>query len=295
MKPETFLDNFEVLADAPNGVQKLRELILQLAVRGKLVAQDEKDEPAAILFEKIKAEKEKLFKGKKIKKTEAFTTIEPEEIRFDIPDKWKWVRFGEITINRDGERIPVSKNERETRQKIYDYYGASGIIDKIDSYLFDKPLLLIGEDGANLLNRSTPIAFIAKGKYWVNNHAHVIDSISLDCLRYLEVFINAINLSQYVTGTAQPKMNQEKMNSIAVSFPPLAEQHRIVTKVDQLMSLCENLRRASRRSAKAARTSTAPRSTGCLRRARRGSLWRDGGAYMIILICFMMRRRMWGR
>ncbi len=159
-----------------------------------------------------------------------------------------WVRFGDITLCRDGERIPVSKDERETRQKIYDYYGASGIIDKIDNYLFDKPLLLIGEDGANLLNRSTPIAFIAKGKYWVNNHAHVIDSINFDCLRYLEVFINAIDLAPYVTGTAQPKMNQEKMNSIVVSLPPLAEQRRIVARVDQLMSLCDKLEAGLMRS-----------------------------------------------
>lgn len=89
------------------------------------------DEPEEVLIEKIKAEKKNLFKAKKIKKIDLFTTIEPEEIGFDIPDKWNWVRFGEITICHDGEHIPVSKDERETRQKIYDYYGASGIIDKI--------------------------------------------------------------------------------------------------------------------------------------------------------------------
>jgi type I restriction enzyme S subunit len=151
------------------------------------------------------------------------------------------VKFGEITISRDGERIPVSKEGRERRAKIYDYYGASGIIDKIDNFLFDKPLLLIGEDGANLINRSTPIAFIARGKYWVNNHAHVIDGISEDFLRYLEVYINAINLEQHVTGTAQPKMNQAKMNSIPVALPPLAEQCRIIAKVDQLMAFIDTL------------------------------------------------------
>ena len=78
-------------------------------------------------------------------------------------------------INRDRERIPLSVAQRQFLSKRYDYYGASGVIDKVDRYLFDKELLLIGEDGANLLNRSTPIAFIAKGKYWVNNHAHVLD------------------------------------------------------------------------------------------------------------------------
>jgi type I restriction enzyme S subunit len=152
-----------------------------------------------------------------------------------------WAAFGDIVVSRDGERVPVSKEERSGRAKLYDYYGASGVIDKIDNYLFDKPLLLIGEDGANLVNRSTPIAFIARGKYWVNNHAHVLDGPSDEFLRYLELFINAIDLKPYVTGTAQPKMNQGRMNSIPVALPPFAEQHRIVAKVDELMALCDQL------------------------------------------------------
>lgn len=149
-------------------------------------------------------------------------------------------------MSRDGERIPVSKEERNVRAKTYDYYGASGVIDKIDGYLFDKPLLLIGEDGANLINRSSPIAFMARGKYWVNNHAHVIDGFSESFLRYLEVFINSTDLAPYVTGTAQPKMNQAKMNSIPVAVPPEAEQRRIVAKVDELMALCDRLEAAQK-------------------------------------------------
>ena len=164
-----------------------------------------------------------------------------EESDYELPVNWSWVRFGEIMVNRDGERIPVSKEERETKAKIYDYYGASGVIDKIDGYLFDKPLLLIGEDGANLISRSTPIAYIARGKYWVNNHAHVLDGISEDFLKFIELHINAINLAKYVTGSAQPKMNQAKMNSIPIALPPLAEQKRIVAKVDELMALCDRL------------------------------------------------------
>lgn len=233
MEAALLLENFDVLASAPNGVKKLRELILQLAVQGKLVPQDPKDEPASVLLEKIR--KEKAAKGDR----RPLSSV--EEPPFALPGGWEWARFGDLTINRDGERIPVSREHRHTRQGPYDYYGASGVIDCIDNYLFDKPLLLIGEDGANLLNRSTPIAFIASGKYWVNNHAHVIDGISLDFLLYLELFVNATDLGPYVTGTAQPKMNQAKMNSIPVSLPPLAEQKRIVEKVDQLMALCDEL------------------------------------------------------
>ena len=107
--------------------------------------------------------------------------------------------------------------------------------------MFDKPLLLIGEDGANLINRSTPIAFIARGKYWVNNHAHEIDSITEEFLEFLVIHINAIHLKPCVTGTAQPKMNHAKMNSIPIALPPSGEQRRIVAKVYELMALCDRL------------------------------------------------------
>jgi type I restriction enzyme M protein len=239
---QTFFDNFALLADAPNGVQKLRELILQLAVQGKLVPQDPHDESASVLLEKITRAKTLLSKEKKVRQAELILSKEETEAPFQLPDGWLWARFGDVTINRDGERIPIEKSIRQGRQGIYDYYGASGVIDKIDDYLFDKPLLLIGEDGANLINRATPIAFIAKGKYWVNNHAHVLDSLSLACLEYLEVFINAIDLRRYITGTAQPKMNQAKMNSILVALAPEEEQKRIVAKVNQLLALCDELK-----------------------------------------------------
>ena len=221
----------------------LRKSILTLAVQGKLVPQDPNDEPALVLLDQIAAHKAALAKEGKLRGSAAVKPMADDETEFEIPSNWCWVRFGEIMVNRDGERIPVSKEERETKAKTYDYYGASGIIDKIDGYLFDKPLLLIGEDGANLINRSTPIAFIARGKYWVNNHAHVLDGISEDFLRFIELHINAINLEKYVTGSAQPKMNQAKMNTIPVALPPLAEQRRIVAKVEQLMALVDALER----------------------------------------------------
>ena len=157
-----------------------------------------------------------------------------EEIPFEIPQGWEWERFGNIMLNKDSERVPLSVAQRQQLKKTYDYYGASGVIDKVDKYLFDKDLLLIGEDGANLINRSTPIAFIAKGKYWVNNHAHVLDVCSGMALSYVALFINAISLVDYVTGTAQPKMNQEKMNSILLAIPPVKEQHRILEKMSMV-------------------------------------------------------------
>lgn len=246
--PDTFRDDARFALDAlpaltarPDQIKHLRQTILNVAVRGKLVPQDPNDEPASELLETIASFKEQNVNGRTRRRTERIQLLENENSPFDPPSGWVWVAFGDIVLPRDGERIPVSKEERNRRAKIYDYYGASGVIDKIDNYLFDKPLLLIGEDGANLINRSTPIAFIARGKYWVNNHAHVLDGPSEGYLRYLELFINAIDLKPYVTGTAQPKMNQAKMNSIPVALPPLAEQHRIVAKVDELMALCDRL------------------------------------------------------
>ena len=199
-------------------------------------------EPASVLLEKIAEEKARLAKEGKIKKQKKLPEISEDEKQFKLPNGWVFTRFGDTLINRDAERVPLSVEERKHRRGEYDYYGASGVIDSIDDYLFDKPLLLIGEDGANLINRATPIAFIARGKYWVNNHAHVLDSIDEIILEYVALHINAISLEPYITGTAQPKMNQAKMNSIVLALPPLAEQHRIVAKVDELMALCDALK-----------------------------------------------------
>ena len=219
--------------------RELRNSILQYAIQGKLVEQRREEGTGEELYIKILAHKKTLLNGKKEGKLSS-EQIKEDELLFDIPSTWKWVRFGHIMINRDAERIPLSVDERKTLAKVYDYYGASGIIDKVDNYLFDKKLLLIGEDGANLLARSTPIAFLAQGKYWVNNHAHVLDcNENLLCLEYVMWFINAINLAPYVTGTAQPKMNQQKMNSIPVALPPFAEQKRIVARIEEILPLID--------------------------------------------------------
>ena len=225
----------------------LKRSLLQEAITGRLVPQRAEEGSAETLYEEIRQEKARLIAEKKLKKTKPLPPVTEEEQLFPIPASWKWVRLGSIMINRDSERVPLSVAQRAPLKKIYDYYGASGVIDKVDNYLFDKTLLLIGEDGANLLTRSKPIAFLATGKYWVNNHAHVLDCpASLLNLKYVMFFINAINLSPYVTGTAQPKMNQEKMNSILIPLPPLAEQKRIVDKLEELLALAERIREARR-------------------------------------------------
>ena len=141
--------------------------------------------------------------------------------------------------NRDSERVPLSLGVRSKQEnKIYDYYGATGVVDKVDGYLFDERLLLIGEDGANLLSRSKDNAFFAEGKYWVNNHAHILDCSEKEVLDYVAFLINSMSLEDYITGSAQPKLNQDNLNKIEIPLPPLEEQEEIVKKVEELLSLC---------------------------------------------------------
>lgn len=221
--------------------EDMKKSILQMAMQGKLVEQRPEEGTADELYEQIVAEKAQRIKEGKIKKEKPIDFVLSDEIPWDLPENWKWVRFRDITINRDAERVPLSVSEREHLEKKYDYYGASGVIDKVDKYLFTEDLVLIGEDGANLLSRSTPIAFIATGKYWVNNHAHVIECCKGVFIKYFVYYINAISLAKYVTGTAQPKMNQARMNGIWIPLPPLEEQKRIVAKIEELLPYCDQL------------------------------------------------------
>ena len=240
----------------------LRQKILDLAIRGKLVPQDPNDEPAEVLLERIREQKQQMLKEGKLKKKDikndtiifkgednlhyekfqdgTVKCIE-DEIPFEVPEGWEWTRFSAITINRDRERRPISSSQRTNVAKIYDYYGASGKIDKIDRYIFRERLLLIGEDGANLVTRSKPIAFFAEGQYWVNNHAHCIDATDKFILEYLCFYINAISLEKYVTGSAQPKMTQDNMNSILIPLPPYSEQKHMSQRLNEVMYTVDNI------------------------------------------------------
>ena len=150
-----------------------------------------------------------------------------------IPNGWCWTTFKDATVNFDGQRVPIKKEDRERRSGEYPYYGASGVIDDIDDFLFDGEFLLVAEDGANLLSRSTPIAFRASGKFWVNNHAHVVQPANGVALRFIEYYLNSIDLKFFVSGSAQPKLNQANLNKIPIPLPSLPEQHRIVAEIEK--------------------------------------------------------------
>lgn len=176
------------------------------------------------------------------KKTVTDGCVHTPHYQQDVPKGWCLTDIGELLVNRDGERKPISSAIRSKQiNKIYDYYGAAGIIDKVDNYLFDERLLLVGEDGANLLSRSKNNAFFAEGKYWVNNHAHVLDATDKKLLDFVAIVINSMKLDDYITGSAQPKLSQDNLNKIPIILPPLSEQQRIIAEIERWFSLIDQI------------------------------------------------------
>ena len=138
---------------------------------------------------------------------------------------WTISRFEELSINFDGKRRPVKESDR--RPGTFPYYGASGIVDRVDGYLFDGEYLLIAEDGENLRTRQTPIAFLATGKFWVNNHAHIVAGNERADTRFLMYALRHIGIDTYLTGAVMPKLTQGNLNRIEVRHPPIREQRAI--------------------------------------------------------------------
>ena len=140
----------------------------------------------------------------------------------------KEYRFGEVTINFDKKRVPLSGAQREKRQGNFRYYGAQGVIDHIDDFIFDGTYLLIAEDGENLKSKKQNIAQVVDGQFWVNNHAHIVQGNELCNTRYLCYLLNSMDLSGYITGSAQPKLSQANLNTVTLFLPDIAVQERIV-------------------------------------------------------------------
>jgi type I restriction enzyme S subunit len=149
------------------------------------------------------------------------------------------VSLDDISENFDSLRKPVTSGARDKGD--VPYYGASGIVDYVKDYIFDGDYLLVSEDGANLTARVTPIAFSISGKTWVNNHAHVLRFEKYATRRFVEMYLNSIDLSSYITGAAQPKLNQKNLNKIEIPLPSLEEQERIVAILDRFDSLCNSI------------------------------------------------------
>ncbi|HIF9279785.1 TPA: restriction endonuclease subunit S [Photobacterium damselae] len=140
---------------------------------------------------------------------------------------WPLKRISEVANFENNKRIPLKSLDREKRQGIYPYYGASGVVDHIDDFIFDGRYLLISEDGENLRTRNTPIAFQASGKFWVNNHAHILSEKEEGILDYLEYYFSVLNIGAYITGAVQPKLNKANLDKIEIPIPPKDERLKL--------------------------------------------------------------------
>ena len=140
--------------------------------------------------------------------------------------EWKTYKLRDVVNILDYKRIPLSSRQREQRRGKYPYYGAQGIIDYIDDYIFDGTYLLVAEDGENLRSKKQHIAQLVSGKYWVNNHAHILESNGLCDIRYICYLLNVFDISGYITGSAQPKFNQAKLNGMMIPIPKLELQKK---------------------------------------------------------------------
>lgn len=146
----------------------------------------------------------------------------------------EWITSGleELSVNFDGKRKPVKESDR--RPGPYPYYGASGVVDHVDDYLFDGEYLLVAEDGENLRTRQTPIAFLARGRFWVNNHAHIITGNERADTRFLMYALRHVDIDAYLTGAVMPKLTQGNLKRIEVAHPPLDEQRAIAAVLGAL-------------------------------------------------------------
>uniref|UniRef100_UPI003B9FF9C2 restriction endonuclease subunit S n=1 Tax=Morganella morganii TaxID=582 RepID=UPI003B9FF9C2 len=151
----------------------------------------------------------------------------------------EWKTLGELAENLDSKRKPITSGLRETGK--IPYYGASGIVDYVRDYIFDGDYLLVSEDGANLIARNTPIAFSISGKTWVNNHAHVLKFETYAERKYVEYYLNSIDLTSYISGAAQPKLNKKNLESIKIPNPAPKEKERIVAILDKFDTLTNSI------------------------------------------------------
>ncbi|HIH0816960.1 TPA: restriction endonuclease subunit S [Vibrio cholerae] len=151
-----------------------------------------------------------------------------------MSSNWPLKKISDVAYFRNNKRIPLKSLDRAKRQGEFPYYGASGIVDYIDDYIFDGSYLLISEDGENLRTRKTPIAFQAHGKFWVNNHAHILEEKEEGILDYLEYYFSTLDLTPYITGAVQPKLNKANLDAIEIPIPPIDERRSINRTLNHL-------------------------------------------------------------
>ncbi len=231
MDTKTFLDNIRNIVDAPNGIAELRELILQLAVKGKLATQDGNDIPASALIKDIAKERKTLIADGLIRKQKVLPTIEETEKQHLLPKGWEWARIGHLITLEYGKGLPAKDRNDEGDVPVY---GSNGVVGKHDAFIVDKPSIIVGRKGSSgALN-------IAREACWPTDVTYyVIPPRAID-LDYCFILLQSLRLDAFGKGI-KPGLNRNEAYMLVVSLPPLEEQKRIVAKVDQLMALCDQL------------------------------------------------------
>ena len=219
--------------------EDMKKSILQQAIQGKLVEQRPEEGTAQELYEQIQAEKQRLIKEGKIKKEKPLPEITEDEKPFEIPEGWMWVRLGQIFNLQAGKNITAANIYDEPSEKHkYLCYGGNGVRGYVSSFNREGNFALIGRQGALCGNIN-----IANGQFYATEHAVVVDHYNLTDVLWGARFLKALNLNQYATATAQPGLAVSNIIKVLIPLPPLAEQKRIVEKLEELLAMCERLKR----------------------------------------------------
>ena len=219
--------------------EDMKKSILQQAIQGRLVEQRPEEGTAQELYEQIQAEKQRLIKEGKIKKEKPLPEVTEEEKPFEIPEGWMWVRLGQIFNLQAGKNITAANIYDEPSEKHkYLCYGGNGVRGYVSSFNREGNFALIGRQGALCGNIN-----IANGQFYATEHAVVVDHYNLTDVLWGARFLKALNLNQYATATAQPGLAVSNIIKVLIPLPPLAEQKRIVEKLEELLAMCERLKR----------------------------------------------------
>ena len=215
----------------------MKKSILQLAIQGKLVEQRPGEGTGEELYKQIQAEKVRLIKEGKLKKEKPLSPISEDEIPFDIPESWKWCRIGTVFCLQAGKNISSSSIfQEQTENHMFPCYGGNGLRGYVSHPNTYGYYALIGRQGALCGNIN-----YAKGEFYATEHAVVVDHFAMTDTKWGGVFLKALNLNQYATATAQPGLAVSNINQVLIPIPPLAEQQRIVAKIEELLPLCDLL------------------------------------------------------
>lgn len=221
------------------------DILLEMPLKIPSLPEQQKIADFLSTVDSIIASETKILNALQKKKKALMQKLFSQQLRFKADDgsefpEWVEKKLGDCVDILDKQRKPIESKERANRKGKYPYYGASGIIDYIDDYIFEGESILLGEDGANIINRNSRLAYIASGKYWVNNHAHIMKAINGNLNYYICEYLESLDYSKKCAGSAQPKLTQEIVRDLDMNLPCKEEQQKIADCLSNLDNLIQN-------------------------------------------------------